>query len=174
MPRKFFKKYMPDPHEIRSNRVLGLFGNLLNDPDLWHMNRRSIAKAFLVGLFFAWWPVPFQMVLAAGGAILIRSNLPMSVALVWITNPLTMPPMFYFAYLIGTWIIGVPEAPFSIELSMDWLLNGLAAVWKPFLTGCLVLGVISSIAGYFGINYLWRHLVMKRRYHNLKKHKANK
>ena len=169
MPRKFLKKYMPDPHEIKNNKALSIFGSLLHDPNLWHMNRRSIAGAFMVGLFFAWWPVPFQMVLAAGGAILLRTNLPMSVALVWITNPLTMPPMFYFAYVVGTWIIDVPEVPFAMELSMDWLMSELSVIWQPFLTGCFVLATISSAAGYFGMSYIWSHLVMKKRKHKLSK-----
>ena len=154
---------MPDPHEIKNNKVLSIFGSLLHDPNRWHMNRRSIAGAFMVGLFFAWWPVPFQMALAAGGAILLRTNLPMSIGLVWITNPLTMPPMFYFAYVVGTWIIDVPEVPFAMELSMDWLMSELSVIWKPFLTGCLVLGIISSAIGYFGMNYIWAQMVMKRR-----------
>ena len=171
MPRKFLKKFMPNPHEIKNNKILGIFGSLLHDPNLWHMNRRSIAGAFMVGLFFAWWPVPFQMALAAGGAILLRTNLPMSVGLVWITNPLTMAPMFYFAYVVGTWIIDVPEVPFAMELSMDWLMSELSVIWKPFLTGCLILGVISSAAGYFGMSYVWAHLVMKRRKESLSKRK---
>ena len=169
MPRKFLKKYMPDPHEIKNNKVLSIFGSLLHDPNLWHMNRRSISGAFMVGLFFAWWPVPFQMALAAGGAILLRTNLPMSVGLVWITNPLTMPPMFYFAYVVGTWVIDVPEVPFAVELSMDWLMNELSVIWQPFLTGCLILGVISSALGYFGMNYIWAHLVLKERKERLRK-----
>ena len=154
---------MPKPHEIKNNKALSIFGTLLHDPNLWHMNRRSIAGAFMVGLFFAWWPVPFQMVLAAAGAILLRTNLPMSIALVWITNPLTMPPMFYFAYVVGTWIIDVPVVPFAMELSMEWLMNELSLIWKPFLTGCLVLAVISGAVGYFGMNYIWTHHVLKRR-----------
>lgn len=163
MPRKFLKKFMPKPHEIKNHRILSLFGDLLHDPNLWHMNRRSVAGAFMVGLFFAWWPVPLQMVLAAGGAILLRTNLPLSVALVWITNPLTMGPMFYFAYVLGTWIIGVPEKAFSIEPSMQWLMNEMLLIWKPFLTGCLILAVISSIIGYFTMSYLWTHSVLSRR-----------
>lgn len=175
MPRRFFKKYMPSPHDIKNNKVLSIFGTLLHDPNLWHMNRRSMAGAFMVGLFFAWWPVPFQMALAAGGAILLRTNLPMSVALVWITNPVTMPPMFYFAYLVGTWVIGVPpEEAFSIELSMEWLMHELTLIWKPFLTGCLLLGITSSVIGYFSISWLWVHLVMKQRRFSLRNRKQNK
>ncbi|MCW8831681.1 MAG: DUF2062 domain-containing protein [Gammaproteobacteria bacterium] len=163
MPRKFLKKFMPDPHEIMHNKALSLFGTLLHEPNLWHMNRRSMAGAFMVGLFFARWPVPFQMLLAAAGAILLRTNLPMSIGLVWITNPITMPPMFYFAYVVGTWVVGAPEMAFSVELSMEWLMNELSLIWKPFLTGCLILGIISSAAGYFTISWLWGHIVMKER-----------
>lgn len=171
MPRKFLQKFMPDRHAIINNKTLRIFGKVLHEPNLWHMNRRSVAGAFAVGLFFAWWPVPFQMALAAGGAILLRSNLPLSVSLVWVTNPFTMPPMFYFAYVVGAWLLGVPEAHFTIELSFEWLLNGMQAIWKPFLTGCLILGIISSAAGYFCISFIWTYTVLKKR--NKKKFKSS-
>ena len=163
MPRKFFKRYMPDPHTIKNHKSLSIFGKLLHDPNLWHMNRKSIAGAFAVGFFFAWWPVPFQMVLAAAGAIWFRTNLPISVALVWITNPVTMPVMFYFAYVVGTWIIGVQPSAFEFELSMNWLMNELAAIWQPFLTGCLTLAIINSVIAYASIQILWRISILRKR-----------
>ncbi len=163
MSRKFFQRYMPDPHSIRHNRNLRIFGSLLHDTNLWHLNRRSIANAFAIGLFFAWWPVPFQMVLAAAGAILVRANLPVSVSLVWITNPLTMPPMFYFAYLLGTWMLGTPEMAFDFEPTLDWLTSGLLHIWKPFLAGCLALAVSSALVGYYAVRLGWRYSVVKRR-----------
>lgn len=153
---------MPDPQTIKNHKSLRLFGKLLHAPNLWHMNRKSIAGAFAIGLFFAWWPVPFQMVLAAAAAIWLRMNLPISVVLVWITNPVTMPVMFYFAYVVGTWIIGVPETVFHFELTLDWLMNGLSVIWKPFLTGCLTLATISGLIGYGTIQILWRINISKR------------
>jgi hypothetical protein len=108
-------------------------------------------------------PVPFQMVLAAGAAIWIGTNLPLSVVLVWITNPVTIPAMFYFAYLVGTWIIGAPLVDFSFELTFDWLLNELSSSWKPFLVGCFTMASISSLVGYFAIDGFWRYSVLSRR-----------
>ena len=162
---------MPDPHEIKNSKTLRIFGSLLHSPNLWHMNRRSVTKAFMIGLFFAWWPVPFQMILAAAGAIVLRANLPISVGLVWITNPITMPIMFYFAYVVGTWVLGVPEMHFEMELSLDWVVEEMIVIWKPFLSGCLILGVISSFVGYFGIQLAWRLNVTKRRAESLGKNK---
>jgi len=163
MPRKFFQRFLPKTQTIKENKSLQIFGEWLHAPNLWHLNRRSVAGAFAVGLFFAWMPVPFQMVLAAGAAIVIGTNLPLSVALVWVTNPFTIPPMFYFAYLVGTWIIGEPPIDFSFELTIDWLRNEMSSSWKPFLVGCFSLATISSLLGYTAINLFWRYTVLNRR-----------
>ncbi len=161
MPRKLLKKYLPHPQEIKENKYLRIFGKLLHASSLWHFSRHSVAKSFAVGLFCAWIPVPFQMVLAAGGAILFHANLPMSIALVWITNPITMPPMFYLAYKVGAFAMGVGEVPFEMELTLDWLINGTLLIWKPFLLGCLMIGISSAILGYIGIQWFWRWHVLR-------------
>ena len=166
MPRKFSQRFLPKPQTIKENKSLQIFGDWLHAPNLWHLNRRSVAGAFAVGLFFAWMPVPFQMALAAGAAIWIGTNLPLSIALVWITNPVTIPPMFYFAYLVGTWIIGEPPTDFTFELTIDWLLNELSASWKPFLVGCFTLASTSSLIGYTAINLFWRYSVLNQRSSN--------
>jgi uncharacterized protein (DUF2062 family) len=163
MPRKFFQRFLPSPQTIKENKSLQIFGDWLHDPNLWHLNCRSVAGAFAVGLFFAWMPVPFQMALAAGAAILVGTNLPISVALVWITNPVTIPPMFYFAYLVGTWILGETPTHFTFELTIDWLLNEMSASWKPFLVGCFTVATTSSVIGYFAIKVFWRYSVVRRR-----------
>jgi len=171
MPRKFFQRFLPNPQAIKENKTLQVFGDWLHEPNLWHLNRRSVAGAFAVGLFFAWMPVPFQMLLAAGAAIFIGTNLPISVALVWITNPVTIPPMFYSAYLVGTWIIGEPPTDFSFELTFEWLLNELSSSWKPFLVGCFTLASGSSLLGYLFINGIWRYSVVRRRSASTRKRK---
>lgn len=152
---------MPEHHTIKSNKHLQIFGKLLHNGNLWHLNRRSVAKAFAVGLFSAFIPIPFQMILAAGMAIIVHANLPLSVCLVWISNPLTMPAIFYFCYLVGTWIIGAPQQAFAFELSWQWLVNSLSTIGPSFIVGCGVLALLFSIIGYTGINALWRYSVSK-------------
>lgn len=178
MPKKFLKRYTPDHAKLREHKHLQIFGDRLHNPNLWHMNRRSVSGAFAVGLFNAAIPVPFQMLLAAAGAILFRVNLPISVALVWVTNPLTMPPLFYIAYLVGAWVLDVPLV-FSqndFQLSWEWLGEQLLQVWEPFLLGCAILAVVGAAAGYVFIRLLWRfHVVIqwrKRRHRPQSKHHA--
>ena len=162
MPKRIIKRYLPDPHKVRNHKHLQLFGQLLHDPNLWHLNRRSVAGAFSVGLFFAFVPVPFQMVLSALGAIIWRVNLPLAVGLVWLTNPVTMPPIFYFAYKLGTWILGTAlHKGITFEVSVQWLMGELTMIWQPFLLGCFVLGILSAALGNMAIRLMWRMHVIR-------------
>jgi uncharacterized protein (DUF2062 family) len=113
-------------------------------------------------LFSAFIPIPFQMVLAAALAVLFQANLPISVVLVWISNPITMPPMFYSAYKLGQWVLGEAPGEFSFELSLDWLMTELSFVWRPFLLGCLLLGTAAALVGYTAIRLYWRYLVVQK------------
>ncbi|WP_114822727.1 DUF2062 domain-containing protein, partial [Vibrio cholerae] len=117
MPRKFIKRFMPDHDVIKRQKALRVFGNVLYNPNLWCLNRRSAAGAFAVGLFMAFVPLPSQMIMAAGLAIVLGVNLPLSIALVWITNPITMPVIFYFTYKLGAWLMGTPAQSFHFELT---------------------------------------------------------
>ncbi len=162
MPRHLIKRYMPEPSALKQHRHLRHLGALLHDENLWHLNRRSVAGAVAAGLFWAMIPIPAQMVAAALSAIVFRINLPISVALVWLTNPLTMPPVFYFNYLLGTWLLGTPQDVGEFHLSIEWITSELDAIWKPLYFGSLVLGTLLAGIGYGAMRLFWRWHVLKR------------
>lgn len=163
MPKKTIKKYLPSPEKIKQMKILNLFGTMLHDGNLWHLNRRSARGAFAVGLFWAWMPLPFQMVFSAVMAVPLRVNLPLSVALVWVSNPLTMPVMLYLCYLVGTVVLAAPAEPFAFEASFAWLWHSMQTIGKPLVTGCLLMGITASIIGYFAIDWLWRFSIRKEK-----------
>jgi len=132
MPKKFIRRFLPDHQSIKQNKALKIFGTVLHEPNLWHLNRRSAAGAFGIGLFFAFWPVPFQMWLSAGIAIPCRVNLPLSIATVWITNP-----------------------------SWQWVVESINTIGPAFLVGCGICSVVFGLAGYFSLNWIWRLQVKK-------------
>lgn len=146
---------------IRDHRNLRFLGQMLHHPHLWHLNRRSVAGAFSVGLFVAFVPVPFQMAIAAILAILFHTNLPISVMLVWVSNPVTIPALFYFAYWIGSRILDVPVRRVNFELSFDWLMTSLHTIWEPFLLGCFILGISCALLGNILMRVLWRMQVIR-------------
>ena len=155
--RPLLRKLIPGTHEIRRHAFLRrVFGRLLFAPDLWHLGRSSVARAVSIGLFMAWVPVPFQMVLAAGAALVARCNLPVAVAMVWVSNPVTVAPLFYAAHKLGEWMLDRPPGDFRIELSLRWLFEELGNVWEPLLLGCFVMGIASAIVGHILIRLVWR------------------
>lgn len=157
--KKWLKRVIPNPKTIHDNRYLGIFGTLLHDPNLWHLNRRSVSGGVAIGLFVMYSPILTHSLIAAGLAILLRVNLPIAVALVWITNPFTIPPMFYFAYVVGCWILGHPAAGFNIHFWMDW--HNWFGIMGPLVVGCLICGAVCSLLGYLTVQALWRWKVVK-------------
>lgn len=177
MPRKFLKRYSPSPKTIRENKALSFLGESIHRPNLWQMNRSSVSKAFAIGLFCTWIPLPLQTVMAALLAIFYRAHLPLSVVLVFVTNPITIPPMFYFAYKLGSFMLGMELESVPMDLSWTWLTTTLGQIWQPLLFGCLILGIVSSALGYFIINTIWRRSVRaswKKRKEERKAGKAKK
>ncbi|EHQ53146.1 hypothetical protein ECTPHS_10676 [Ectothiorhodospira sp. PHS-1] len=102
------------------------------------------------------------MLTAAALAIIVRVNLPISVLLVWISNPLTMAPIYYVAYTIGRFLMGEPRRGFSFELNLSWFTGELVVIWKPLLLGSLVMSVVAGLAGYIAIRLLWRLHIVRR------------
>ena len=86
MPRKFLKRYLPTAADVRANRSLNFLGARLHDPNLWHLNRRSVSIAAAVGGFCAFIPLPVQMPCAAIASLMLRCNMPLALALVWTSS----------------------------------------------------------------------------------------
>jgi uncharacterized protein (DUF2062 family) len=153
------RRLAPDTKTLKEHKGLRVFGRLLHDPNLWHVNRRSAAGAFAVGLFMMYMPPFGQALMAAGAAMVFRVNLPIAVALVFITNPITIPPMFYFAYLLGALVLGQPVAPFDLDFWVEprnWL-----SILSPLALGCLLCAIACSVIGYFGVRLAWRWHVVR-------------
>jgi hypothetical protein len=161
MTRKTIRRLLPHRRLITENQAIRKLGPRLQDPGLWHINRRSVSGAMALGLFCAFIPLPIQMFIAALGAIWFRVNILIAVPVVWITNPFTITPMFYSAYLLGAWLLDTPPNHFAFELTFDWLFKELAHVWKPFLLGCFIAASISALAGFLFVRLLWRYQIIQ-------------
>jgi uncharacterized protein (DUF2062 family) len=162
MPRDFFRRYIPTPQALRQYSALKPLGNVLYDPDLWHLHRRGVSGACFIGLFCAFLPIPLQMLVSAAIAIVARCNLPIAVALVWITNPITIPPIFFFAYELGAWLLGTHLTVTTFALDYRWFSDQFAQIWKPLLLGSLVCGWVSGITAFVLVRVLWRLHVVRR------------
>lgn len=172
MPRRIIKRFLPDHGTFRDHPHLRRFGARLHDGNLWHLNRRSVSGAVAVGLFWALFPMPFQMLPAAACAIWLRVNLPISIVLVWITNPLTMPPVMYATYRLGAWLLDLPPKNINFELTMDNVIASLGDIWQPLYLGSLVSGSVLALLGFVLVRLAWRLYVVQQRRANLKRYQS--
>ncbi len=175
MARKVFQKYFPSLHRMRDHPRLQFLGSASRRENLWHLNRRSVARAFAIGLFCAFLPVPAQMALAGAAAVLFAANLPLAVALVWVTNPVTIAPIFLFCYLVGAWLLGRDAPPLGeFAWSWSWLADALPTIGLPLLAGSLLVGAVAAAAGYAAVLGYWRWYVVRvwRTRHRLRVEKA--
>ena len=163
MPRKFIKRFLPDSESLRRHKHLRHFGELLHNHSLWRLNRRSVSGGVAVGLFVALLPVPFQVIIAAALAILTSVNLPISVLLVFITNPVTMGPVFYFTYRVGAALLGLHPQLADFQGPLEHILGSMLHLWKPLLLGSVLVGLVLAAVGWGLVRLLWRwHVVSKR------------
>ncbi len=162
MPLRSLRRYLPDPHKMRTHRALQPLGKSLQNPEIWHLHRRSVAGACFIGLFCSFLPVPMHMLIAGALAVATRCNLPLSVALVWFNNPLTMGPMYFFAYKVGARMLNVELVVTEVQFSFGWLADQFNQIWPPLVLGSLVCGVVSGLLAYVMLRVGWRIHVVRR------------
>ncbi len=184
MPRKWLQGRLPNSAQLRKHLGIGSveadqsspgwLTQTLADPMLWHLNRRSVAGGVAVGLFVSWLPVPLQMLVAACLASVLRVHLPVSVVMVWFTNPLTLGPQLYAAWHAGSMILGVQGTHSLKSMAISDLLASVANAWPVLMVVCLFWACVSAIAGYAITQLVWRISAVRRWRKRLARDTANR
>ncbi|HFC8518735.1 DUF2062 domain-containing protein [Neisseria weaveri] len=160
--RKSYRHKLPNREQIFSSRWTKPFAPMFDKPYFWTLNRRQAALSVAVGLFCGLMPGPTQMISALIVAYLVRTNLPLAIFSTLYTNPLTYMPLYYLAYKIGKFILGIDSADTLtfpslssgqfLQESWHWLLGA----GKPLLVGVPVLSSTLAITGYFAVLGIWK------------------
>ncbi|MCH7343899.1 DUF2062 domain-containing protein [Pelomonas sp. CA6] len=159
------RRLLPSPEALERTKGLAWLGRYLRErPWLWVAHRRRVAMGVAVGLAVGVIPLPTQMVLAAAAAILLRANVAAAVAATWLTNPLTLVPIWSLAIFLGRLALG-EHGPIASprELALDWTDPGswwhalgewLSSLGPPLLVGLplagLLLGALAYVVVYLG------------------------
>jgi len=136
-------------------------------PEYLAANRKMISKGVFIGVFIAFIPMPMQMALVLAMMPFTRFNVPIALAMCWLSNPFTMPPMYYMEYLTGSFFLGTEVAP--VELTLDWFSDNIDAIFIPLYVGTAFYSVVGSITAYWAVNYFWKESVYKAKKKSRKK-----
>src|SRR5437868_11034361 len=121
VPPRVSKSLRRQRHRWKARWFMRPFHLFLENPAYWTLNRRNVTRAFALGLFLSFVPLPVHLVLAVVLALILRLNIPAAVTGTLLANPLTIVPMYVLAYLLGCQLLGIHERRFAFELSWDWL-----------------------------------------------------
>ena len=175
---RWLTRHIPTRETIHEHRLLRPFAPHLTNAALWRMNRRSVPRGVAIGLFVAV-IIPFMhTVIAALLAIPARANVAVAALFTLVVNPLTIPPMYYAAYRIGSWELhhdgslvtpGAAER-FSSELSrlLFWVHHASGAI----ALGILTLAAIAATIGYLSSSLVWTAVARSRWRHRREARRA--
>jgi uncharacterized protein len=134
------------------------------------INRKMVTRGLFIGVFIGLIPMPFQMVVVVGMMFFLKFNVPIALSMVWLSNPLTMPFMYYVEYITGSYILGMEHEP--VELSLAWFENHFSSIFLPLYVGTLFYAVTLAPLVYFIVDRLWIYSVRKERKKTQVKHSA--
>ncbi|HEX2541053.1 MAG TPA: DUF2062 domain-containing protein [Caldimonas sp.] len=163
-------RWIPSRDGLRHNRWLRPLARHLDDDRLWHATRASVARAVAIGLFFGLMIPVLQFLFAIVTAIFLRAHVAIAAAATLISNPFTFAPIYWFAWWVGSRLLGVSgERPPNLAppenaglgprdalglLESTW--QSITSVGAPLLLGLFVLAVVASALGYALVWLLWR------------------
>jgi uncharacterized protein (DUF2062 family) len=162
--RHLTRRLEPFVAEITSHRWVRTYAPRLADPDLWHVNRRSTARAVAVGLFSGLIPGPFQVIGAVVLSIGVRANFPLAAITTLYTNPFTIVPLYLVAYEYGSLFVtgagaAVPMPPPDFSLSAAYLgevVRWMGHLGKPLAVGVPMLALTLALVGWLTVRIGWR------------------
>lgn len=129
-----FMRHLPRRTNVSRYPGLKRFsGRIKGLPYLWVYKGPPLVRALYLGSVITLLPLfGAQIVTGLGAALLFRANLPVIIALAFVSNPLTAAPIFFATYKTGKAILGITGAS-------GW---GTAASLVPALSlGGIVCGV---------------------------------
>jgi len=113
-----------------------------------------LSRGVFLGLFIAMIPMPAQMLAVLAFTFIGKFNFPVAIAMCWITNPFTMPFIYFIEYKTGALLLG--QSSLEVELTLTWFENNLEQILIPLYFGALFYSVSLSFMAYYGINLYWR------------------
>lgn len=114
-------------------------------------NPHYIALGMAVGIFVSMTPIiPLQTIVAVALAYLFRGSKSAAALGTWLSNPLTIPVVYYAAYKLGCLLLGYQNTLESIAFNSfsQLMALGIEVTWA-MLVGGAVIGAGLGVAAYF-------------------------
>jgi hypothetical protein len=161
--RSVFKtiRFLKHPRKLRQSPARRWFARHFLDKRVWKPTQHTLSGGMAVGMFITLQLLPIQTPTAIILAAIFRVNIPIAIALCWVSNPVTVPFMAWLEYAIGKWVLAlyttVPTSPFPKHLPESiveaWIV--LKEHAPVMLVGGILLGAVVSLISYIATWGCW-------------------
>lgn len=154
-----FRRHILARYRLYSRRTRRyVLHNILHADDPPH----KLALGIALAMFVTFTPtVGFQMVLVFFLAWLLRANKAVGVPLVWLSNPVTIPPIFFGCYWVGAIVMGTElndfawfqtlaaEQPPGWWAKVTYYIEKLMEIAAPLWLGSVIVATALAIPTYY-------------------------
>lgn len=161
----WWRRNAPTRESLEEVRWLRPFAHRVLEPSLWRFTRRSVprgvALGLLVGIFLM---IPgLQIVGAAMLALPCRANVPIAIAMTFLSNPATTPLLLYLSLVVGNRFVHSSADIDTVSLMIqhgasiaEWARWAASAAAPALIVGLFVIGAVSAAVGYLLSGCTWR------------------
>lgn len=177
MFRRKIRKYLPTPDHFDRLTWAQPLKRFFGHPNIWALNRKSVAGGVAAGLFCGLIPGPFQVFGALIWVVMAKVNMPIAVAVTLYSNPITIVPLYILAVAYGDFLLGeigegavhpVPDWNWSAWVDSTYtMLDWVWSMGPSLAVGLPALMITLSLLGYIVVRLVWnvavRIAVVRRR-----------
>lgn len=161
----WWRRNAPTRESLEEVRWLRPFAHRVLEPSLWRFTRRSVprgvALGLLVGIFLM---IPgLQIVGAAMLALPCRANVPIAIAMTFLSNPATTPFLLYLSLVVGNRFVHSSADIGTVSLMIEhgasiaeWVRWTASAAAPALIVGLFVIAAVSAAVGYLLSGCTWR------------------
>lgn len=165
---KSIKKLFPTHekiHQLIANHKWLKF--LLDNPVIWDTHEYAVTMGVAIGVFVGTLPIIMQMLIAALLAIAFRANVVVSILFTWVNNPLTIVPLNYLIYYVGSiFMVRLAESS-EPAVNFTWDFSSFSGFWdsislwghhfgKAFLIGSPVVAFCLAFLSFIIAKIIYR------------------
>lgn len=161
--RSVFKtiRFLKHPRKLRDRPAMRWFARHFLDKRVWKPTQHTLSGGMAIGMFITLQLLPIQTPSAIILAAIFRVNIPIAIALCWLSNPFTFVFIGGLEYAIGKWFLAlytnVPATPFPAHLPASmvdaWVV--LKEHAPVMLMGGIILGAVASLISYIATWSIW-------------------
>lgn len=161
--RSVFKtiRFLKHPRKLRQRPAMRWFARHFLDKRVWKPTQHTFSGGVAVGTFITLQLLPIQMPAATILSAIFRVNIPIAIALCWLSNPFTLVFIAWVEYVIGKWFLAfyttVPTTPFPTHLP-DSMVDAWIVLKEHapvVLVGGIILGALAAPLSYAASWFTW-------------------